>query len=65
LLGLEILVAADIIKTVALMHTFTSVGVLALLVFVRTFLSWILVVDMEGRWPRHPEGQAMKVDLTK
>jgi uncharacterized membrane protein len=51
LLGLEILVAADIIRTVALEATLTSVMVLGILVLIRTFLSWALVVEMEGRWP--------------
>jgi len=51
LLGLEILVAADIIRTVALEATLESVLVLGLLVFIRTFLSWALVVEIEGRWP--------------
>jgi uncharacterized membrane protein len=51
LLGLEVLVAADIIHTVALEATLESVVVLGLLVLVRTFLSWALVVEMEGRWP--------------
>ena len=57
LLGLEVLVAADVIHTVALEATMESVFVLGLLVLVRTFLSWALVVEMEGRWPwqsRHP-----------
>ena len=51
LLGLEILVAADIIRTVALEATLDSVLVLGILVLIRTFLSWALVVEMEGRWP--------------
>jgi len=51
LLGLEILVAADIIRTVALEATLTSVIVLGILVLIRTFLSWALVVEIEGRWP--------------
>jgi uncharacterized membrane protein len=51
LLGLEVLVAADIVKTIALELTFTSLGVLAGLVLVRTFLSWTLVLEIEGRWP--------------
>jgi uncharacterized membrane protein len=51
LLGLEVLVAADIVKTVALEPTFTSLGVLAGLVLVRTFLSWTLVLEIDGRWP--------------
>jgi uncharacterized membrane protein len=51
LLGLEVLVAADIIKTVALEPTFASLGILAGLVLIRTFLSWTLVLEIEGRWP--------------
>ncbi|MCA9868418.1 MAG: DUF1622 domain-containing protein [Anaerolineales bacterium] len=51
LLGLEILVAADVIHTVALEATPQSVLVLGLLVLIRTFLSWALVVEIEGRWP--------------
>jgi uncharacterized membrane protein len=51
LLGLEILVAADIVRTVALEPSLTNVGVLAILVIIRTFLSWSLVVEMERRWP--------------
>lgn len=51
LLGLEMLVAADIVKTIALEATFASLGVLAGLVAIRTFLSWSLVVEIDGRWP--------------
>lgn len=51
LLGLEILVAADIIKTIAIELTFTSLGLLAGLVVIRTFLSWTLTLEIEGRWP--------------
>jgi uncharacterized membrane protein len=51
LLGLEVLVAADIVKTIAIELTFTSLGLLAGLVVVRTFLSWTLVLEIEGRWP--------------
>ena len=51
LIGLEILVAADVVRTVALDPTLESVAVLGLLVVVRTFLSWSLVVEIEGRWP--------------
>jgi uncharacterized membrane protein len=57
LLGLEILVAADIVRTVALEATLQSVLVLGLLVLIRTFLSWALVVEIEGRWPWQPERQ--------
>ena len=55
LLGLEILVAADIVRTVALEATLQSVLVLGLLVLIRTFLTWALVVEIEGRWPWQPE----------
>lgn len=55
LLGLEILVAADIVRTVALEATIQSVSVLGLLVLIRTFLSWALVVEIEGRWPWQPK----------
>jgi len=51
LLGLEFLVAADIIRTVALSPTLRNIAVLGVLVFIRTFLSWSLVVEIEGRWP--------------
>jgi uncharacterized membrane protein len=51
LLGLEVLVAADIVKTIAIELTFSSLGLLAGLVVVRTFLSWTLVLEIEGRWP--------------
>jgi uncharacterized membrane protein len=51
LLGLEVLVAADIVKTIAIEPTFMSLGVLVGLVLVRTFLSWTLVLEIEGRWP--------------
>ncbi len=54
LLGLEILVAADVVRTVALTPTIESVLVLGLLVVIRTFLSWSLVVEIEGRWPWQP-----------
>ncbi|HVJ42477.1 MAG TPA: DUF1622 domain-containing protein [Dongiaceae bacterium] len=51
LLGLEMLVAADIVKTIAVEPSFLSLGVLAGLVVIRTFLSWSLVLEIEGRWP--------------
>jgi uncharacterized membrane protein len=56
LLGLEVLVAADIIRTVAVEPTLRNLLVLGLLVVIRTFLSWSLDVEIEGRWPwqRHP-----------
>ncbi|MEE2952336.1 MAG: DUF1622 domain-containing protein [Pseudomonadota bacterium] len=51
LLGLEFLVAADIINTVAIEPTLESVAVLAGVVLIRTFLSFSLEVEIEGRWP--------------
>lgn len=58
LVGLEILVAADIIRTVALEPTLENVGILGILVLVRTFLSWSLVVEIEGRWPWRAAAEA-------
>lgn len=51
LLGLEFLVAADIINTVAIEPTIQSLLVLAGIVLIRTFLSFSLEVEIEGRWP--------------
>jgi uncharacterized membrane protein len=51
LLGLELLVAADIIRTVAVTPTVRSVAVLAGIVLIRTFLSFSLELEMTGRWP--------------
>jgi uncharacterized membrane protein len=54
LLGLEFLVAADIIRTVSEEPTLKGVGVLGLIVLIRTFLSFTLTVELEGRWPWQP-----------
>jgi uncharacterized membrane protein len=51
LLGLEFLVAADVVRTVVLDPTLQNVMILGLLVVIRTFLSWSLVVEIEGNWP--------------
>ena len=51
LLGLEFLVAADIIRTVAVTPTLEGVLVLGLIVLIRTFLSMALQVELDGRWP--------------
>ncbi len=51
LLGLELLVAADIVRTVAVAPTLEGVAVLGLIVLVRTFLSFSLEVELYGRWP--------------
>jgi uncharacterized membrane protein len=57
LLGLEFLVAADIINTVAVRPTLNSVAVLAGIVAIRTFLSFSLETEIEGRWPWQRGGQ--------
>jgi uncharacterized membrane protein len=62
LLGLEFLVAADIINTVAVRPTLLSVAVLAGIVIIRTFLSFSLEVEIEGRWPwQRKAGEAREV----
>jgi uncharacterized membrane protein len=58
LLGLELLVAADIVRTVAFTPTMDSVLVLALIVGIRTFLSWSLALELEGSWPWQKKGEA-------
>ena len=56
LLGLEFLVAADIINTVAIEPTLASLAVLAGIVLIRTFLSFSLEVEIDGRWPWQKAG---------
>ena len=51
LLGLELLVAADIIRTVSEEPTLRGVLVLGIIVLIRTFLSFTLAVELEGHWP--------------
>jgi len=51
LLGLELLVGADIISTITAPLTFESVGLLAAIVAIRTFLSFSLETEIEGCWP--------------
>ena len=51
LLGLELLVAGDIVRTVVASPSLTSVAVLAAIVLIRTFLSFSLEVETTGRWP--------------
>lgn len=50
-LGLEFLVAADIISTVTVEPTREQIVSLALLIVIRTFLSWSITVEIEGCWP--------------
>jgi len=58
LLGLEILVAADLLWTVAVEPTWDNLAALGLLVLIRTFLSWSIEVELEGRW----QWQRNKID---
>ncbi len=51
MLGLELLVLSDVIETITVKPTFQSLGVLAVLVVVRTVVSWTLTLEIEGRWP--------------
>jgi uncharacterized membrane protein len=51
LLGLEILIAADLIRTVAVEPSLNNLAVLGALVVIRTFLAWTLEVEIDGRWP--------------
>lgn len=51
LLGLEVLVAADIVRSVALAPSMGGLTVLAAIVAIRTFLSWSLALELDGRWP--------------
>jgi uncharacterized membrane protein len=63
LLGLELLVAADIIGTVAVTPSLDNLAVLALIVLIRTFLSFSLEVEIEGRWPwRRGEAEDRRAD---
>jgi uncharacterized membrane protein len=51
LIGLEVLVAADIVRSVAVGPSMGGVATLAAIVAIRTFLSWSLSLELEGRWP--------------
>lgn len=70
LLGLEFLIAADIIGMVAIVPSFDRLGILALIIVIRTFLSFSLQIEIEGRWPwqrhtRHVRDNADGVGLSK
>jgi uncharacterized membrane protein len=59
LLGIEVLVAGDIIRTVAIELTLTGVAELGGIVLIRTFLSWSIELETEGRWPwQHADAEA-------
>jgi uncharacterized membrane protein len=61
LLGLEFLIAGDIIRTVGVAPTLENVFILALIVVIRTFLSMALQLEVEGRWPWQRAGGAVAV----
>ena len=59
ILGLELLVAADILRTISTEPTLRQVLVLGVIVLIRTFLSFSLEIELERRWPwqpRQPQG---------
>jgi uncharacterized membrane protein len=65
LLGLELLVAGDIVRTVAASPSLTSVAVLAAIVLIRTFLSYSLEVETTGRWPWQKRDNAVVNHLAR
>ena len=64
LLGLDLLIAADIIRTVTLEPTLENVAALGLLVVVRTFLAWSVTLEVEGHWPWDPERRGRRTGGT-
>lgn len=59
LLSLEVLIAADIVRTVAVDPSLENVAVLALIVIVRTALSFVLELEISGHWPwQHGHGSS-------
>lgn len=65
LLGLEFLIAADIIRTVAIEPSFRSLGLLSIIVVVRTFLSFTLQLEISGKWPWEHKTEANAPTLAK
>lgn len=57
LVGMDFLVAGDIIRTVIVSHSLSSISTLALLVAIRTVLAFTLHLELEGRWPWQQSGQ--------
>lgn len=55
MLGLEFLIAGDIIRTVVVAGTLENVAVLGMIILIRTFLSVTLHLEVEGRWPWQPD----------
>jgi len=65
LLGLEFLVAGDIIRTVVVSPTLLNVLILGLIVLIRTFLSMALQMEVQGRWPWQQGGGTQTASLSK
>lgn len=57
ILGLEFLIAGDIIRTVVVADTLANVAVLGLIILIRSFLSVTLFLEVEGRWPWQQSGK--------
>ena len=62
LLGLEILVIADVIESITVEPSYMSLTVLAFLVVLRTIVSWTTSLQLEGRWPWQPEAKGDQAD---
>jgi uncharacterized membrane protein len=60
ILGLEFLIAGDIIRTVVVANTLENIAVLGMIILIRTFLSVTLHLEVEGRWPWQKEDQEPK-----
>ena len=65
LLGLEFLIAADIVGMVAIVPSFERLGILALIIVIRTFLSFSLQIEIEGRWPWRRRSAASNDDADR
>ena len=64
LIGLEILVAATIIKTISVDPSPQNMSFLAIMVIIRTMISWTTALEMSGRWPWQKEGnKRLGIDL--
>ncbi|WP_455207212.1 DUF1622 domain-containing protein [Kaarinaea lacus] len=59
ILGLEFLIAGDIVRTVVVADTLENVAVLGLIILIRTFLSVTLHLEVEGRWPWQTDKQGI------
>lgn len=60
ILGLEFLIAGDIIRTVIVEETLANIAALALIIVIRTFLSLTLHLEVEGRWPWSPARETVQ-----